>query len=550
MLSLFEKRPITSLLILTAVMLGLGFPHLDVTIMEARNFITAREMIDDGNWLLTTMNGEPRYQKPPLPTWFAAIFGWLFGWKNVILIRLPGILMVALTGIIGYLFSKKITQEIRLSFLIGLITISSLYVFAIVIEAPWDIFTHAFMYFGIYHLFKLLEKSSKYWKHTLMAALGIGLSILCKGPISIYALLLPFLLAYGFSIKYKSFKSKAFSLFSVLLLGLVIGGWWYLYVRLADPETFVAITEKETQNWSSYNVRPFYYYWSFFVQSGLWTIPAFVSLLYPYLKNKVRFKKEYKLSFLWTIFAVVLLSIIPEKKSRYLMPVLIPLALNIGFYLDYVIREFKIFKTKKEVLPIYFHFGLISLIGLLFPLSIVQLYQDIEGISWVYFGIAALSLPLISVLIIKNLKLKRIQYCSILSVFFLIVSFICLLPLGKTQWAENYRSIDKLRDSILESKMELRSIGQVSPEIIWQYGDKIIPIEPDELILNSDLFNSFGLIISASRVDELNQLENYYEIENSGYFDLNRNQENERGYRKRLKVDYFVLTLKTNPSLR
>lgn len=46
---------------------------LDVTIMEARNFITAREMTLDGNWLLTTMNGEPRYQKPPLPTWLAAI---------------------------------------------------------------------------------------------------------------------------------------------------------------------------------------------------------------------------------------------------------------------------------------------------------------------------------------------------------------------------------------------------------------------------------------------------------------------------------------------
>ena len=45
--------------------------HLQVlliNIMEARNFITAREMIVDGNWLLTTINGEPRYQKPPLPT--------------------------------------------------------------------------------------------------------------------------------------------------------------------------------------------------------------------------------------------------------------------------------------------------------------------------------------------------------------------------------------------------------------------------------------------------------------------------------------------------
>ena len=56
---------------------------LPVTIMEARNLVTAREMVQDGNWLLTTMNGLPRYQKPPLPTWITAIFGFIFGFKHL-----------------------------------------------------------------------------------------------------------------------------------------------------------------------------------------------------------------------------------------------------------------------------------------------------------------------------------------------------------------------------------------------------------------------------------------------------------------------------------
>lgn len=550
MLSLFEKRPITSLLILTAVMLGLGFPHLDVTIMEARNFITAREMIDDGNWLLTTMNGEPRYQKPPLPTWLTAICGWLFGWKQTVLIRLPGIAMVAVTGIIAFLFSKEIIKEKRLSFLIGLITITSLYVFAIVIEAPWDIFTHGFMYFGIFHLFQLLTKLKNYWKHTLLAGVGIGLSILCKGPISIYALLLPFLIAFGLSYKYTSFKSKAFSLFSVLLLGLIIGGWWYLFVRLTDPETFVAVAEKETQNWSSYNVRPFYYYWSFFVQSGLWTIPAFMSLLYPYLKNRVRFKTSYKLTFLWTIIAVVLLSIIPEKKSRYLMPVLIPLALNIGFYFDYLIQEFKNLKSRKEIIPVYAHFGLISFIGFLFPLSIIKLIKDIQGLDWIYYFLLALSLPFMGYLILKNLKHKRILNSIVFSALFFIIAFIFILPLGKTQWSGNYRSIASLRSSITMANMDLRSIGQVSPEIIWQYGDKILPIEANQVLGESNLPETLHLLVSPSKIDEMNQFEKYYQIDKVGYFDLNRTQDGQRGYRNRLKVDYFVLTLKTRLSLR
>ena len=42
-------------------------------IMESRNIVTAREMVYDHNWLVPTMNGELRLEKPPLPTWIAAV---------------------------------------------------------------------------------------------------------------------------------------------------------------------------------------------------------------------------------------------------------------------------------------------------------------------------------------------------------------------------------------------------------------------------------------------------------------------------------------------
>ena len=41
-------------------------------IMESRNMITSREMVYDGNWMIPTMNGELRLEKPPLPTWISA----------------------------------------------------------------------------------------------------------------------------------------------------------------------------------------------------------------------------------------------------------------------------------------------------------------------------------------------------------------------------------------------------------------------------------------------------------------------------------------------
>ena len=40
---------------------------------EAKVLVTARDIVDGGNWLAPTMNGEPRYDKPPLASWVAAL---------------------------------------------------------------------------------------------------------------------------------------------------------------------------------------------------------------------------------------------------------------------------------------------------------------------------------------------------------------------------------------------------------------------------------------------------------------------------------------------
>ena len=154
MIKAIEKYPVLSLLVLVLLMLLPSLGELKVTIMEARNFITAREMLSHNNWILTTLNGEPRYEKPPLPTWITALFGLVFGIKNVYALRLPGVIMVWLTGISVYLFSKELTQNKRNSFINGIICVSSFYIVGIIIEAPWDIYTHGFMMLAIYFMYK------------------------------------------------------------------------------------------------------------------------------------------------------------------------------------------------------------------------------------------------------------------------------------------------------------------------------------------------------------------------------------------------------------
>ena len=536
MIKLIEKYPIVSLLLFVIVMLGFTIDAIPVTIMEARNFISAREMLTDNNWILTTMNGEARYEKPPLPTWITAIFGSLFGIKSVLALRWPTLLFITSIGISIYHLSKTLELTKSHSLINGFIALTSFYVIGITIEAPWDIYTHGFMLMALYQLFLLFQSGKTPIISSLLFVLFLAGSVLSKGPVSLYVLFLSFVIAYGIAFKIKGSALHFLKLISLLVFGIVLGGWWYFHVRVADPETFARITERETSNWSSYNVRPFYYYWSFFVQSGLWTIPALISLLYPYMKSRVSNLKAYRFSFFWTIIAVILLSIIPEKKSRYLMPVLIPLAINIGFYIEYLIREFKTIKDKKETIPVYFQFGLIGAIALLFWVSGFFLGIDFTGFILVRFIVSSIVLAVIGFFIFKYLKAKNIKVTFYLSIAFMLCIGLLSLPLAKYQSQENYNPISK----ISSDNISLYTLDGVSPELIYNYGDKIPSIKTNEGIIIPEE-KQFRLLTTTSKPEEIEELSKLYKIEFVETFDLNFSS---RDYKSRLVNQLYMLTRK------
>ncbi|MEO1031427.1 MAG: glycosyltransferase [Bacteroidota bacterium] len=539
MIKRIEKYPILSLVLFVIIMLGFTIDAIPVTIMEARNFISAREMLTDNNWILTTMNGEARYQKPPLPTWITAFFGMLFGIKSVLALRWPALLFLASIGVSTYLLSKKLELNKSHSLINGFIVLSSFYVIGIIVEAPWDIYTHGFMLMALYQLFIMLQQKKTGLIQSLLFVLFLAGSVLSKGPVSLYVLFLSFVIAYAIAFKLKGNLLHFLKLISLLIFGIVLGGWWYFHVRVADPETFTAIASKETSNWSSYNVRPFYYYWSFFVQSGLWTIAAFISLLYPYMKSRVSNLKAYRFSFFWTIIAVVLLSVIPEKKSRYLMPVLIPLAINIGFYIDYLIREFKNLKDKRETIPVYFQFGLIGVIGiLLFPLNSLTdiLSSEFNNNRFIYTCIAT---AIIGSYIFSQLKARNIK-----NIFYLVLAFImsigCLgLPLLESQVQKDYKPVSELTNTY----MPLYSLGDVSPEAIYHYGDKIPKLNtPEGLVLPSE--KEFNLLTGEENLKDIPELSKVYHIVFMATYDLNTAKKGTRAHRSRLVNRMYRLSQK------
>ncbi|RNC86845.1 MAG: glycosyltransferase [Winogradskyella sp.] len=536
MIKYIERYPVLSLLLFVIVMLGFTVGSIPVSIMEARNFITAREMITDGNWILTTMNGIARYEKPPLPSWAITVFGLVFGIKSVLALRWPALLCLAGIGITNFLLSKKLDLTKSHSLINGFISITSFYIIGIALEAPSDIFTHTLMLVAVYQLYDILKNEKVSFIRAVLFILFLCASLLSKGPVSLYIVFLPFLIAYGIVYKFKGGVLFFLRLISLTVLGIVIGGSWYLYVYLMDSETLREITTTEANNWVNYDVRPFYYYWSFFTQSGFWTIAALISLIYPYLKTRVSNLKAYQFSFFWTIFGVILLSVIPEKKSRYLMPVLIPLAINIGFYIEYIMREFKNFKTKKETLPVYIQFGILGIIPI--ALSILSLSIDME-FSKLRMALLIISILITSILIIRELIRKNIKQVFYLSLLFMLCIGLFGIPVMKTPVKDNYKPVSELK----HQDLPIYRIDYIAPEVVYNFGEKIICIQSkDGYELPGE--QQFLVLEYETDISEVEILNKLYTIEFINTYDLNPSDKSSSQYNERLINRLYKFTLK------
>ncbi|MBZ0327866.1 MAG: glycosyltransferase family 39 protein [Altibacter sp.] len=530
------------LVILTCI--AIFFVNLDalyVNIMEARNFTTAREMLNDGHWLLTTLNGEARYQKPPLPTWLTAVSAAIFGLKSLFALRLPAALLALLLVVTSYKFSLRLTQQKTYAFLASLILATSFYVVSAGRDGNWDIFTHGFMMVCIYQLFLFFTESEKKYQRAFLAALFFGFSFMSKGPVSMYALWLPFLISFGIVYRYNNFKSRILPLVFFLVISVVVSGWWHWYTYTFDPEAVAAITKRETENWTGYNVRPFYYYWSFFTQSGVWTIPAFIGLLYPYLKNRVFNKKAYLFTFLWTMASLVLLSIIPEKKSRYLLPVLIPLALNTAFYIEYLFRRFAELKDRRETIPVYFNFGLIASIGLVFPIGGYFFLKDALAEKWIWFILLAVVLVTIGFFIFRNLFRKKIKPVFYLTVAF-IASVICFgMPLAKTLTINpEYKGLSQLNDWQADTNVRVFEFTYFTPELIWDYGDTIEVLKKEDgIAIPSEV--AFGVLVAEEDQELFRKTFSTYSIEKVTRYDMNAKGKDDRSHKTRLWRDLYLV---------
>lgn len=530
-----EKYPVFSLLLLSAGLYFFNLNLMQVTIMEARNFIVAREILDDGNWLLTTMNGIPRYEKPPFPPWFTLPFIVLKGSNELFWFRIPTSVFATFGVLIMYYFLNSETGNRRLALFAAMILGTSLYYLVIRFEGPSDSYAHISMFGAIVLLFLFLKRSAPQPWFVFVAGLLTGVSILSKGPVSLYALLLPFLIACFLVYRIQDFRKKLAWLVVYLLISVVIGGSWYLYVRLMDPDGFMAVTSKETANWTSYNVKPFYFYWNFFIHSGVWAVPSLFSLMtYRLIKKVSPWFQLYEFSLIWMLLSVLLLSVIPEKKARYLVPVMFPLAINTAIWIFTFIRHGLQVRPKIFQLMKYLVFGLPAIPALLFPAAVFAM--DIKGTTeWIFFVAGSLLFLVTGFMILRMVFLDRL----VTGFYLIIILAVLVTTIGfrAVKWMpvnEGYRSPENFQN---DKNLPVFAYEEIQPEVVWDLGFKVPPVE-EEIFLAHE--KPFLLLVSKDHEEAFLQIRSRRRtIKKVDTYDRNYFWKKNNQYRGRYILDVY-----------
>ena len=518
---------------------------LPTDIMEQRNVVTAREMVSDGCWLVPTMNGTLRLEKPPLPTWVAGAIEAACP-RSLAAQRLAAGAMGCLWTWFLFLTARRIARRTDYAVVATVVFLTCYNTVLMGRSATWDIYCHALMMGAIYLLLRALTEERGYQWQMPLAGVLMGLSFLSKGPVSFYTLLLPFLVALT-PLPSLSMRGKWGSLVAMALVGVAVGGWWYAYLLMAHGDAVTAVMAKESGAWANHNVRPWWYYWRFFLEMGAWALPMLAALVLGYWKRRITMKRTYLITFCWAVGSLVLLSLMPEKKMRYLLPSLAPCALLVACVITHAKDAFA--SGQADHLSRALLWGQGTLLTLVIGGAAIALFvvPAAAAISIAARIAAATLLTLTAVLTAwGTLKRKPLVQVGAVALVFATAELLLLPTITRAVGNPEARSIGLVVDNGQARALPLFHDRQtpIRIELVYHAGRKILPIDlNDTTTVRAHL--PFALVIPTSSKERVSAATLHVaDTTTLGSYDINLHPKANRHYTDDLRGQVVRLTAK------
>lgn len=186
------------------------------------------EMVDSGNYLSTTLNGEPRYDKPILIYWLQAASIRTFG-RNEFAFRAPSSLCASLWVLVVYGFTWSFTRERRAALLAAGSLALSLMPMVIGHAAIADALLDLLIALSMLDIYRHCVEPRR--DRLLRVYLWMGLGFLTKGPVAVALPLVVSLLFYLWQKRPLAWLKAVFYPLGWLVFAAVVLPWAYALYR-------------------------------------------------------------------------------------------------------------------------------------------------------------------------------------------------------------------------------------------------------------------------------------------------------------------------------
>ncbi|MBC8108486.1 MAG: glycosyltransferase family 39 protein [Anaerolineae bacterium] len=311
---------------------------------EARVLESAREMTDSASagdgwrgWMIPRANGIVRLQKPPLAYWMSAGSFKMFGvtdWAG----RLPFALCGWLTILLTYHMALREFASIRAAVCSAGLLAGSFLFHRHARMAETDIVLTLMLTIAIHSIWRGFDPGARrriLWFQ--LSGIAIGLACIAKGPPAMFPIL--FLTAMTLITRRWRVALQWF-ISGAPLIAAIIGAPWWIYARSLPQGSAVArelnvlLDEPNHPGW-------FFVYFPYLLKAMLpWSPIAFVALIDASLNWRRDPQIHVRLTppLAWCGSILVPLFFLGNKQEHYLLPMLPPLALIAGWWIDRATR--------------------------------------------------------------------------------------------------------------------------------------------------------------------------------------------------------------------
>jgi 4-amino-4-deoxy-L-arabinose transferase-like glycosyltransferase len=309
-----------------SLLLGLAASGKAFNYHEARYAQGAREMLENGSWLVPTIGKRPRLQKPPIVYWSMAASMAAFGSETEWPARLPSVVAALTVAIlVADLGARQFGS--RFGLVAGLAQLSSVYVLVSGPLADPDMLLAAVVTLGTWSFarFLLADRGTRPRRFAVAFWVASALAFLVKGPIG-PVLFVPAAVVFSVAARRRDATRFFFDPLALGCFALFVVPW-PLAAYLSYPGILGAWGEENVARFRGELGRssPLLYLYTAPWMALPWT-PLAVAGAVSLWKQRPR-DPIFSLFLAWLCVDFVILSLSAGKHDRYLVPVLPPLAL-------------------------------------------------------------------------------------------------------------------------------------------------------------------------------------------------------------------------------